>query len=243
MDQFLGIDFGWNGKPSGLAALGWDGQVLELQDSRRRTGVAEILSWVEEFSTPSSTLISIDAPLIITNQAGMRSVERILQREFGKYHAGPYPANLGCTFAARNLGLCSSLLEKGFAHGCCMAPKSRGRHQIEVFPHPAIVNLFGLDRTIKYKKGRLSTRRAELQRYRDLTNEVLSRLTPSLGSPRLGEVPSTGVHMKEYEDRLDAILCAFIGAHWWYWGHDRNQVFGDAEAGYVVVPNRYHSRA
>jgi predicted RNase H-like nuclease len=44
--------------------------------------------------------------------------------------------------------------------------------------------------------------------------------------------------LKELEDELDAIVCAYVGAHWWYWGHARNTAFGDAGNGYIVVPNR-----
>jgi len=47
---------------------------------------------------------------------------------------------------------------------------------------------------------------------------MLSRLPllhPAL-SLRLPGVPNTG-HLKPVEDQIDAVLCAYIAAHWWYW--------------------------
>ncbi|MGQ9866368.1 MAG: DUF429 domain-containing protein, partial [Pseudanabaenaceae cyanobacterium] len=42
--------------------------------------------------------------------------------------------------------------------------------------------------------------------------------------------------LKDLEDRLDSLLCAYIGAHWWYWGPTRNRVLGDRTHGYIVIP-------
>jgi pyridoxamine 5'-phosphate oxidase len=40
------------------------------------------------------------------------------------------------------------------------------------------------------------------------------------------------------EDRLDSLMSAYVAAHWWYWGRERNDVLGDAASGYIVVPRR-----
>jgi predicted RNase H-like nuclease len=40
------------------------------------------------------------------------------------------------------------------------------------------------------------------------------------------------------EDQLDAVLCAYIAAHYWLWGEERNQILGTAADGYIVVPKR-----
>ncbi len=52
-----------------------------------------------------------------------------------------------------------SLEAQGFTHTPVIVPKELGRYQIEVFPHPAIVHLFGLNRILKYKKGTLAEHR------------------------------------------------------------------------------------
>ncbi|MCY7392409.1 MAG: hypothetical protein LH647_13285, partial [Leptolyngbyaceae cyanobacterium CAN_BIN12] len=42
--------------------------------------------------------------------------------------------------------------------------------------------------------------------------------------------------LKAVEDQLDSLICAYIAAHWWHWGTERNVVLGDRAEGYIVVP-------
>ena len=68
---------------------------------------------------------------------------------------------------------------------------------------------------------------------------MLSRLPllhPAL-SLHLPAIPDTG-KLKPVEDQIDAVLCSYIAAHWWFWGIRRNRVYGCGETGYVVVPQR-----
>ena len=46
----------------------------------------------------------------------------------------------------------------------------------------------------------------------------------------------TGAQLKAIEDKLDSLICAYIGAYWWYWGTKRNLVLGDRTTGYIVIP-------
>jgi pyridoxamine 5'-phosphate oxidase len=101
-----------------------------------------------------------------------------------------------------------------------------------------VVQLFALDKIVKYKKGTLAQRRTGLKQLRALLLERLPRLTPRLALETLPEIPDHGPALKDLEDRLDAITAAYVAAHWWYWGPARNQVLGDASAGYIVVPER-----
>jgi predicted RNase H-like nuclease len=43
---------------------------------------------------------------------------------------------------------------------------------------------------------------------------------------------------KPVEDKIDAVLCAYVGACWWLWATQRNRLYGNKEDGYIVVPNR-----
>jgi predicted RNase H-like nuclease len=67
----------------------------------------------------------------------------------------------------------------------------------------------------------------------------LPRLHPAL-SLRLPGVPNTS-NLKPVEDQIDAVLCAYIAAHWWYWATRRNHMYGCSETGYIVVPERNSS--
>jgi predicted RNase H-like nuclease len=234
---FLGIDFGWQGKPSGLASLSWNGKSLLLRSIERLTGVDEVLAWVDEQVEGGPAMIGVDAPIVIPNAAGMRDSDKLMHRHFGKYHAGCYPANLGRPFAGRTLGLSRALEVRGFQHGDTLQPRTSGRYQIEVHPHAACVQLFDLPKILKYKKGPVADRRRELMRYRGL---LLNRL-PRLGNIQLPEIPPRGSALKPVEDQLDAVLCAYIGAHWWLYGLARSTVYGSAAGGYIVVPCRVSS--
>ncbi|HEV2688236.1 MAG TPA: hypothetical protein VGV35_06770 [Bryobacteraceae bacterium] len=73
-------------------------------------------------------------------------------------HAGAYPASRARGFWKRTTGLSAELVRLGFGHGDELASKAPGRFQIEVYPHAAAVQLFALDRIVKYKKGTLAAR-------------------------------------------------------------------------------------
>jgi len=233
---FLGIDLGWYGKPSGLAAMGLGEGGLRLRDVSRLQGTDQILRWVESQAGTESAVAGVDAPLVIPNAGGIRDAERELNGDFRRFHAGCHAANLGRPFAQNVLAFSERLAALGFAHGAEMAARQEGRFQIEVHPHAATVNLFDLARIVKYKRGRRGERAKELGRLRRL---MLSRL-PSSDPPlalRLPRIPAAG-NLKPVEDQIDAVLCAYVAAHWWLWGAGRNRVYGRNSAGYIVVPAR-----
>jgi pyridoxamine 5'-phosphate oxidase len=237
MTRFLGIDFGWEGKPSGLAALDWTGLSLRLVDLRLSRDIEDILQWVDQMAV-DDTVIGIDAPIVIPNATGMRDVDKLAHVKYGRYHAGCYPASRERSYWQRTTGLSRALRKRGFQHGDRMPAREAGRFQIEVHPHAAAVQLHGLDRIVKYKRGTLAARRAGLAQLRALMLERLPRLTPSLPIPDLPAIPETGAALKALEDQLDAIQCAYIAAHWWFWGTRRNEVLGDSKKGYIIVPKR-----
>ncbi len=234
MRRFLGIDLGWYGKPSGLASLEFDGAALRLRSISRLAGTAEILGWIRQEAGGGDAIAAVDAPLVIPNAAGIREAERELNRDFHRFHAGCHAANLGRPFAANVTAFSRELESIGFAHGAESTARAAGRFQIEVHPHAASVSLFDLDRIVKYKRGIRDQRARELRRLKRLITTRLPALEPSL-VVRLPPVPRTG-NTKPVEDMIDAVLCAYIGAHWWWWGTQRNRVYGSSRGGYIVVP-------
>jgi predicted RNase H-like nuclease len=205
----------------------------------RLEGAADILKWIGEQSGDAHTVVlGVDAPLVIRSQTGIRPAERLLNADFRRFHAGCHPANLGRPFAANVLAFSRALEEMGFAHGPDMAPRQHGRSRIEVHPHSASVNLFDLQRIVKYKRGKREARARELRRLRGLIARRLPDLGGTVELPGLPSIPRVG-NLKPAEDRIDAVLCAYIAAHWWYWGRERNVVYGTRDEGYLVVPQRY----
>jgi predicted RNase H-like nuclease len=237
--KFLGIDLGWQQGASGLCCLGVTPTGLQLLDLTSRPSHDQVLAWVDTHTADGQpALIAVDAPTLIPNATGMRLPDRLAHRYFGRYDAGCYPANQGRPFAIPLLQFSAALEIRGFAHAPNLTPQRPGRYQVELFPHPATVHLFRLSKILKYKKGRLAERRPELMKLRQYQLQTFPQLTPALPirSTDLPPVPTTGKAMKAVEDRLDSLTCAYAGAHWWWWGRDRNWVLGDVTTGFIVVP-------
>ncbi|MGO8790361.1 MAG: hypothetical protein ACLQVL_23675 [Terriglobia bacterium] len=62
-----------------------------------------------------------------------------------------------------------------------------------------------------------------------------SRLHSFLGIP-LDSLK--GCSLKHYEDKLDAVFCAYLAAYFWAWGYERNEMIGNLETGYIINPRR-----
>jgi len=235
--RFLGVDLGWVNGATGLAALDWDpaAGVLRLSSLELAADHGAVLAWVRAQAGDGPALVAVDAPTIIRNPSGQRPAERLLNAAFRRYGLGCHPANLGRPFAARTNAFAAALEELGFRHAPRLEARSPGRFQIEVFPHAAIVSLFGLDYRLKYKKGTVPERVVQLRRLRGFLF-TLAQADPPCLLEDLPEVPSGGGARKDVEDRLDAVVCAYTAAHYWWWGSARNRTFGDAESGFLVVP-------
>ncbi|MEO8663450.1 MAG: DUF429 domain-containing protein [Bryobacteraceae bacterium] len=218
---FLGIDLGWQERPTGVAAVDAN---MRLTEVTRLEKHKDVLDWMQ--SHEGDAVAAVDAPLVIPNATGTREAEKLLNKEFRRFHAGCHAANQGRPFAKKVTAFSEALRKLGYRHQPTAGPKPHGRYQIEVHPHAASITFFDLPRIVKYKKGRRADRSIELTRYRDL----LSGLTIDLP-----EIPLKG-NLKPVEDQLDAIFCAYIAHHWWSTGPAGNYIFGDDEQGAIVVP-------
>ncbi|MEL6164483.1 MAG: DUF429 domain-containing protein [Cyanobacteria bacterium J06628_3] len=245
--KFLGIDLGWQSQPSGLCYLELIDGKLRLQDLDRKDEIADILVWVGNcVKTEESAIIAVDAPTLIPNATGSRLPDKLTHKHFGKYHAGCYPANLSLAFAQRTVNFGLELESRGYFHAPTIEAQKLGRYQIEVFPHPAIVQLFKLQKILKYKKGKIGERSLELTKLYNYIIDILPTLEPNLKLDNSSDLlkfgflnsTCTGKILKADEDKLDSIICAYVAAYWWYWGEQRNLVLGDASTGYIVIPHR-----
>ena len=179
--KFLGIDLGWQSQPSGLCYLELIDGKLRLQDLDRKDEIAVILVWGDNcVETGESAIIAVDAPTLIPNATGSRLPDKLTHKHFGKYHAGCYPATLGLAFAQRTVNFGLELESRGYVHAPTIEAQKPGRYQIEVFPHPAIVQLFGLQKILKYKKGKIGDRHLELTKLYNYIVEVLPTIEPNL---------------------------------------------------------------
>lgn len=236
--QFLGIDLGWQGKPSGLALVVWDGKRLKLEWLGRPETHVGVLAELDRLVGPEEAAwVGVDAPAIIRNETGTRAADRMAHSLFARQRAGAYPVNRGLPFARAVLGFMGELAARGFRMELPEGAQGGGRQVFEVFPHAASLRLFGLPQILPYKKGPREERRRAMLEFRALLEGELRGRRPALrldGLPLPGE---TLASLKECEDQLDAVLCAYVAAHYWYWGLARTNVLGDPTNGYIINPS------
>jgi predicted RNase H-like nuclease len=235
---FVGLDLAWGrNNQSGIAVLDTDGRLVNLCAVRDDTDIATTLRPYVQ----TDCVVAIDAPLIVANQKGYRPCETALNRDFGRFEAGARPAfreNPVFAGTPRAAFLANVL-------GLDMNPRPlTERRAIEVYPHPASVALFGLGRTLKYKRGSVGQRRRELLRLTDLI-DGLGAATPPLGldpNPAWAELrnkvaaATRPVDLDRAEDPVDAVLCAYIALYATRRPRDVT-TYGDFASGYIVTPS------
>lgn len=232
----LGIDLAWSDdKLSGCVALDESGQVIS-EELLRADG--ELFEWVGRLASDHCVL-AIDAPLVVPNESGQRECEWLVAKEYGARHASPHSSNryrlIDQFGRIRGEQLTEMLRKQGFDHAASVS-----RHQyIEVYPHPAIVEMFGLDSIIKYKskKQPIAVRRAELRRLNAYVSQLAEADPPLLADPLTIADNAGGSLLKGYEDLLDARICAWIASAWHQFGAARVRIFGRADRDHIAIPN------
>ena len=185
-----------------------------------------------------TVFVTVDAPIVCPNRTGTRPVDRLTHRMFHRQHAACHPANLmRCPRPPRVARLWQI---KGFRVG--WETRVEGRWVAEVYPHPAMVRMFGLPRIIKYKKGSVAERRKEFQRLQGLMGKLMKRKFPGLTLNQETRNLLKEKWSKPVEDRTDALFCALIGM--WHWMHrgKRSEVIGDRKTGFILLPEEGAAR-
>jgi predicted RNase H-like nuclease len=233
---FVGLDLAWGEKSqTGVAVVDSDGRLLHVGDAQDDASIKTALApYVAD-----ECLVAIDAPLIVNNATGYRACETALNRDFQKYDAGARPA-----YADRPEFKDPRGARIATALGLDMNPASTAsRRAIEVYPHPATVVLFGLKKTLKYKRGPFGDRRRDLLQLMTLI-EGLDGATPRLRANRSVawvelrkrvEAATRPGQLDRDEDPVDAVVCAYV-ALYWYHRPDDVTTYGDFDTGYIITP-------
>lgn len=182
--------------------------------------------------------VTIDAPLIIPNETGNRLCEKAITKEYGSRNAGCHSSNKSLYPDADSVKLSQALQVREHQH--LVNPNLRW--QLEVYPHPALIEVFGLLERLPYKKGKVADKRegqirlAQLLRSLETSLQLVLKLPndcdPILDPDRIGDL--TGQNLKSNEDALDAIVCLYLAGL--YQAGIQGKTFGDVDAGYIWVP-------
>lgn len=233
MAAVVGIDLAWGARaPSGVCVVQHNRVVhsATVRDDR------EVLALVPA----DATTVAFDAPIVVPNRSGRRPCDAAVSRCFGRYEAAAYPANRSLPWLAEpRAGRLAQRL------GASLHLGGTWPVAVEVYPHAAMVVLFALATTLKYKRGRgrtLASRRAALLALVGHL-EGLGRADPAMQvrSRRWAHLVATvddaarQAALNHVEDELDAYVCAYV-ALLARDQPDRLAVIGDPAVGAITTP-------
>lgn len=233
-----GVDLAWIGEnnPSAICLGELQGNTLTINDCLPAVyGIDRVLDTLVQAEVHG---LAIDAPLIIPNLTGSRDCEKAITKAYGGRHAGCHPSNQARYPNADSVRLGQALHAQGFEH----LGKPEKRWQIECYPHPSLIECFGLPQRLRYKKGRVGDKRTgQINLARLITglsnaSALRLRIPDSLSHHLDVEVIEqlTGQALKSNEDALDAMVCLYIAAL--YQANLEGQTFGNETKGYVWIP-------
>lgn len=236
--RLAGIDLAWksNRNTTAVAIGDLEGNKLRVRRIEKKLSVEELEALIREEDSLAG--VAIDAPLIITNKHGQRPCDKCLSKHYARQNASCLPANLTIC-GTRSPDFSAYLRQHGFEH---LQNASEGWFQIECYPHPAIIEIFGLPERLKYKKGCVSLRKKGQMK---LSQCILALRKSRVVSLWVGEEWQTylcpshieslaGAALKVNEDVLDSIICLYVAAL--FATSVPHKVYGNRESGYIYVP-------
>lgn len=195
------------------------------------------------------SVVSVDMPMSMEAIVGQRVADHLIAKDFVPMGCGPYTPTIDLpgqiSVAMRNgFNRCGYQLAVGYAAG-------RTNSLIETYPHPVLLRLLNRNYRVPYKVdkrrdylgGRHAWPRAlnkaeKLDRLLEEFQDILTGLRVEIrGIPFefLPERPYNGTFkgLKTYEDALDALVCAWVGAKYL---EGNAMAYGD-ESSAIWVPN------
>lgn len=189
------------------------------------------------------TVVAVDMPLSKSRITGRRAADDCISKAFSTYWCAAHsptsqrPGNVSVNLmkALRTLG-----------YDLAVDGGRPGNALVEVYPHPAIVRLLNLPKRLEYKVDRRHRYWGKLnltsQQKKDRLLQAFSQIHTGLAghitnipADLLPAVPFNGtfVKLKSYEDTLDALVCAWVGA---CYSDGQATAYGDAKTNAIWVP-------
>lgn len=237
---YMGLDLGWTPRDSSGGVVlepTEDGGVQVVSADSLRSH-EDTLRWITRNRGRSLCTLVINAPIIVENLSGARPCDRQLLEHFSRYRIDEYANNTVSASHPRTMG--RALMRMGFDPN----PQSGGDRLVETHTQAAQVLLFGVDRPVRLKQGPIGARKEAVQRLRELIEEHLFEGSPAL-HPSQGldtmmdaHLPDlNGTRLGELEERLEAMLAAYVGAYLGQCGTEACAFLGDLDGGYILLPD------
>ena len=188
------------------------------------------------------TVVSVNMPMSTAPITGRREADNLITKVFGARGCGAYSpdANWPGPISARLLKELSALSYK------LAVDRSNATDRvdsvIEVYPHPALLRLLDRDFRVPYKVSRTLNYWRELSLHERINRLVAEFQNICAGlAQEISEIPAflpkcpydgTLTSLMPYEDALDALVCAWVGARYI---EGFAEPFGDSDAA-IWVP-------
>ncbi len=239
MKVVMGIDAAWTETaPSGVALAVDDGsgwRIVQAVPSyhaflagcsrrpfeRHRGSIPDaeaLLEAAEKLAGHPVSLIAVDMPLSKEPIMSRRVSDNLVSSAYGAKHAGTHTPN------ATRPGRISDDLKTCFERaGYALATTTiQGRDLIEVYPHPALIELASAERRLPYKASNvakywpddvpLKRRERLIYTWKQILAMLDARIKGVSDMLVLPAINSKGFEMKAFEDILDSVVCAWVGA-------------------------------
>lgn len=237
---YMGLDLGWTPRDSSGGVViepteDGDVQVVSAESLRSHE---DTLRWITRNRGRSTCTLAINAPIIVENLSGARPCDRQLLEHFARFRIDEYANNTVSASHPRTMG--RALMRMGFDPN----PQATGDRLIETHTQAAQVLLFGVERPVRLKQGPIGARKEAVQRLREIISEHLFdgapalQSTPALDALMEAHLPDlNGTRLGELEERLEALLAAYVAAFLGERGTDACAFLGDLDRGYILLPD------
>ena len=247
--RLIGIDLAWSeGNRSGCAELVYEDGQLALSRLDLLCKIDDIVEWIDPGR--GEWVVAVDAPLVVCNDKGQRKAEAKVRDAYRRYDAGAHSTNLEQDKEHRGVRLRKRLEERGGTLLECVGDDGGGNLIFETYPHPATVELFDLNLIIKYKKRKGMSKEQRRNGQQELADRIRTHFCDRPNGPSLRrdkqrdkcltallcepDPAITHDGLKDREDKLDALICAYIAA--WAGAGRCLQRFGEVGQGVMYIP-------
>lgn len=199
----------------------------------------DTLRWITRSRGRGGCVLTVNAPVVVENLSGSRPCDKLLQEHFARYRIDEYANNTVSASHPRTMA--KGLNRMGFDPD----PASNSADRlVETHTQSGQVLLFGIERPVRMKAGPIGGRKESVQRLRELIAEKLYKGPPVLHpSPALDALMSAhlpdlnGTRLGELEERLEALLVAYVAAWLGENGVSACACLGDLQRGYILLPD------